>query len=82
MRPVERITDAAKVQKELDVYKALFPQAGELSATVIEIEDAAETSSCSTGSKASTSAARLDAGRPGVRGARIFRGVALRRGEG
>ena len=39
---VERITDQAKVQEELDVYNALLPAAGELSATLlIEITDEA-----------------------------------------
>lgn len=37
---VERIVDPAKIQDELDVYNALLPQPGELSATVmIEITD-------------------------------------------
>ena len=37
----ERILDPAKVQDELDVYNALLPQAGELSATLlIEITEA------------------------------------------
>ena len=37
---VERITDNAKIQDELDVYNALLPGRGELSATMfIEIED-------------------------------------------
>ncbi len=37
---VERITDDAKIQDEIDVYRALLPRAGELSATMmIEIED-------------------------------------------
>jgi Protein of unknown function (DUF3501) len=37
----ERISDPAKVQDELDVYNALLPQAGELSATLlIEITEA------------------------------------------
>lgn len=37
---VERIFDPAKVQEELDVYNALLPSAGELSATLlIEITD-------------------------------------------
>lgn len=39
---VERITDPAKVQEELDVYNALLPASGELSATLlIEITDGA-----------------------------------------
>ena len=39
---VERITDQAKVQEELDVYNALLPAPGELSATLlIEITDEA-----------------------------------------
>jgi hypothetical protein len=39
---VERITDPAKVQEELDVYNALLPAPGELSATLlIEITDEA-----------------------------------------
>ena len=39
---VERITDQAKVQEELDVYNALLPASGELSATLlIEITDEA-----------------------------------------
>jgi len=37
---VERITDDARIQDEIDVYAALLPAAGELSATVmIEIPD-------------------------------------------
>jgi hypothetical protein len=37
---VERITDDVKVQEEIDVYSALLPQPGELSATLfIEIAD-------------------------------------------
>ena len=37
---VERITDDARIQDELDVYNALLPGPGELSATMfIEIED-------------------------------------------
>ncbi len=37
---VERITDDAKIQDELDVYNALLPKPGELSATLfIEITD-------------------------------------------
>jgi uncharacterized protein DUF3501 len=37
---VERITDDAKIQDELDVYNALLPARGELSATMfIEIEE-------------------------------------------
>ena len=37
---VERITDDAKIQDELDVYNGLLPGPGELSATMfIEIED-------------------------------------------
>jgi len=37
---VERITDDAKVQDEIDVYNALLPRPGELSATLfIEITD-------------------------------------------
>lgn len=37
---VERITDDAKIQDELDVYNALLPRPGELSATLfIEITD-------------------------------------------
>jgi hypothetical protein len=37
---VERIADEAKIQDELDVYNALLPGPGELSATMfIEIED-------------------------------------------
>lgn len=40
---VERITDDAKIRDELDVYNALLPGAGELSATLfIEITDKAE----------------------------------------
>src|SRR5215813_657927 len=40
---VERITDDAKVQDEIDVYSALLPAPGELSATLfIEITDKAE----------------------------------------
>jgi len=40
---VERITDPAKVQEELDVYNALLPAPGELSATLlIEITDEAK----------------------------------------
>ena len=36
----ERITDDAKIQEEIDVYGALLPRPGELSATMmIEIED-------------------------------------------
>ena len=39
---VERITDQAKIQEELDVYNALVPASGELSATLlIEITDEA-----------------------------------------
>ncbi len=39
----ERITDDARIQEELDVYNALLPRPGELSATMmIEIEDKAE----------------------------------------
>ena len=39
---VERITDEAKIQDELDVYNALLPGPGELSATMfIEIADQA-----------------------------------------
>lgn len=39
---VERITDSTKVQEELDVYNALLPDSGELSATLlIEITDEA-----------------------------------------
>jgi len=39
----ERITDAARIQDEIDVYGALLPRAGELSATMmIEIEDKAQ----------------------------------------
>jgi hypothetical protein len=42
MLRVERITDPAKVQEELDVYNALLPAPGELSATLlIEITDEA-----------------------------------------
>ena len=41
---VEQIFDPAKVQEELDVYNALLPAAGELSATLlIEITDDART---------------------------------------
>jgi len=41
---VERISDPAKVQDELDVYSALMPSQGELSATLlIEITDEAKT---------------------------------------
>ncbi len=37
---VERIADEAKIQDEIDVYSALLPRPGELSATLmIEIED-------------------------------------------
>ena len=37
---VERITDDARIQDEIDVYSALLPRPGELSATMmIEIED-------------------------------------------
>jgi hypothetical protein len=37
---VERITDEARIQEELDVYNALLPRRGELSATLfIEITD-------------------------------------------
>ena len=37
---VERITDDAKIQDEIDVYRALLPRPGELSATLmIEIAD-------------------------------------------
>ena len=40
MRRVERITDDARIQDELDVYNALLPGPGELSATLfIEITD-------------------------------------------
>jgi Protein of unknown function (DUF3501) len=40
---VERITDDAKIRDELDVYNALLPRPGELSATLfIEITDKAE----------------------------------------
>ena len=40
MSRAERITADAKIQEEIDVYGALLPQAGELSATMmIEIED-------------------------------------------
>jgi hypothetical protein len=40
---VERISDPAKVQDEIDVYNALLPAPGELSATLlIEIVDPAE----------------------------------------
>lgn len=39
----ERITDDARIQDEIDVYGALLPRRGELSATMmIEIEDKAE----------------------------------------
>lgn len=42
MLRVERITDPAKVQEELEVYNALLPASGELSATLlIEITDEA-----------------------------------------
>jgi len=42
MLRVERITDPVKVQEELDVYNALLPAPGELSATLlIEITDEA-----------------------------------------
>ena len=42
MLRVERITDPEKVQEELDVYNALLPAPGELSATLlIEITDEA-----------------------------------------
>jgi len=42
MLRVERITDPAKVQEEVDVYNALLPDPGELSATLlIEITDEA-----------------------------------------
>lgn len=42
MLRVERITDPAKVQEELDVYNAILPARGELSATLlIEITDEA-----------------------------------------
>ena len=40
---VERITDDARIQDEIDVYNALLPRPGELSATLfIEITDKAE----------------------------------------
>jgi hypothetical protein len=40
---VERITADAKIQEEIDIYGALLPGAGELSATLmIEIEDKAQ----------------------------------------
>ena len=40
---IERITDDARIQDELDVYNALLPRPGELSATMmIEIEDKAQ----------------------------------------
>ena len=40
---VERIVDDAKIAEEVEVYNALLPQPGELSATLmIEIEDAAQ----------------------------------------
>ena len=40
---VERITDDARIQEELDVYNELLPRPGELSATMmIEIESEAE----------------------------------------
>jgi len=40
---VERITDAARIRDELNVYNALLPRPGELFATsMIEIEDAAQ----------------------------------------
>jgi hypothetical protein len=40
---VERITDGAKIQEELDVYNTLLPQPGVLSATLmIEIAEAAQ----------------------------------------
>jgi hypothetical protein len=43
MLRVERITDPGKVQEELDVYNALLPTPGELSATLlIEITEQAE----------------------------------------
>ncbi|MCP9471883.1 MAG: DUF3501 family protein [Nitrospira sp.] len=43
MLRVERITDPDKVQEELDVYNALLPAPGELSATLlIEITEQAE----------------------------------------
>lgn len=39
----ERIVDPAKIQEELDIYNALLPAAGELSATLfIEITDSAD----------------------------------------
>jgi hypothetical protein len=39
----ERITDDARIQEEIDVYGALLPRRGELSATMmIEIEDKAD----------------------------------------
>jgi len=42
MMRIERLRDAEKIQHELDVYNALLPGAGELSATLmIEITDAA-----------------------------------------
>ena len=44
---VERIVDPAKVQDELDVYNALLPSPGELSATLlIEITDEAKVKEC------------------------------------
>ena len=80
----ERIVDDARVQEEIDVYNALLPRPGELSATMfIEIEDKARSSPCWTASWASTTASACGCrSGAGERGARRLRGRALRRGEG
>jgi Protein of unknown function (DUF3501) len=79
----ERIIDDARIQEEVDVYSALLPGPGGLSATLfIEIADKDRSSRCWTVHGHRHRPTRLVRGRGGADGSGLVRGRPLRRGEG